>query len=166
MIGKFHLLIFITLYIEGCAYQQQGSNLKTNTFMQDDSIVKTEQEWKQVLTTEQFRILRLKETEAPFSGKYNSNKENGIYVCAACGNELFFSDDKFDSHCGWPSFADAIKNINIKTAADSSHGMNRTEIMCTKCGGHLGHVFNDGPTETKLRYCVNSVSIEFNPNYS
>lgn len=124
-----------------------------------DTIVKTEQEWKTLLTPEQYYILRQKGTERAFTGKYLLNKDEGVYKCAACRNPLFKSDQKFDSHCGWPSFDDQIPGA-IKTERDSTHGMVRTEIMCARCGGHLGHVFDDGPTETGLRYCVNSVSIE------
>lgn len=124
------------------------------------TIVKTEQEWKEQLTAEQYYILREKGTERAFTGKYLLNKDEGIYKCAACGNPLFKSDQKFDSHCGWPSFDDQIEGA-VKTERDTSHGMVRTEIMCARCGGHLGHVFDDGPTNTGLRYCVNSVSIDF-----
>lgn len=124
-------------------------------------VEKTEEEWKQFLTPEQYSILREKGTEAPFTGKLLLNKEKGIYTCAACGNELFTSDMKFDSHCGWPSFDREIAGGKIKTHMDTSYGMVRTEIMCAKCGGHLGHIFDDGPTETGARYCVNSVSLNF-----
>lgn len=122
---------------------------------------KTENEWKAFLTDEQYYILREKGTERPFTGKLLQNKETGIYTCAACGNELFTSDMKFDSHCGWPSFDKEIAGGKIITHLDTSHGMIRTEIMCAKCGGHLGHLFDDGPTETGMRYCVNSVSLDF-----
>jgi methionine-R-sulfoxide reductase len=136
---------------------------KTNIMSNNDSskIVKTDEEWKKVLTPEQYRVLREKGTEAPFTGKYYLNKEKGVYVCAACGNELFTSDMKFDSHCGWPSFDREIAGGKIKTHVDTSFGMVRTEIICAKCGSHLGHVFDDGPTETGMRYCVNSISLDF-----
>lgn len=124
-------------------------------------VQKTESEWKQELTTEQYRVLREKGTEMPFTGKLLHNKEKGVYTCAACGNELFTSDMKFDSHCGWPSFDKEIAGGKVKTEIDTSHGMVRTEIMCGKCGSHLGHLFDDGPTETGMRYCVNSVSLDF-----
>jgi peptide-methionine (R)-S-oxide reductase len=105
----------------------------------------------------------LKETEMPFTGEYYKHFEDGVYVCAACGNPLFRSDAKFDSECGWPSFDQAIKN-SVVYKEDNSHGMQRTEVMCAKCGGHLGHVFDDGPQETTgNRFCTNSVSIEFIP---
>jgi peptide-methionine (R)-S-oxide reductase len=120
---------------------------------------KTEQDWRDELTTEQFQVLRLKGTEQPFSGKYWDEKADGTYVCAACGNELFTSVTKFDSGCGWPSFYDA--NVDAVTFHDdSSHGMRRVEVTCSNCGGHLGHIFPDGPRPTGQRYCINSVSID------
>lgn len=116
--------------------------------------------WKNKLTPEQYYILREKGTERPFTGKYNDFFEEGIYICAGCNNELFKSDSKFNSGCGWPSFDNSIQN-SIDETLDKSHGMIRTEITCSNCGGHLGHIFNDGPTATGMRYCVNSISIEF-----
>lgn len=121
----------------------------------------TEKEWQEKLTEELFYILREKGTERPYTGKLLMNKEKGIYKCAGCGNELFTDEMKFDSHCGWPSFDKEIKGGKIKQILDKSHGMLRTEIVCGECDGHLGHIFNDGPTETGMRYCVNSVSLEF-----
>ncbi|WP_338357667.1 peptide-methionine (R)-S-oxide reductase MsrB [Yeosuana marina] len=123
-------------------------------------IEKTEDEWKEQLTEEQYKVLRHKGTERPHTGKYNLHFENGTYVCAGCHQPLFKSDSKFDAHCGWPSFDEAIKGT-VEYILDKSHGMMRTEIVCSNCGGHLGHVFNDGPTETGTRYCVNSLSIDF-----
>lgn len=125
-----------------------------------DKVVKTDAEWKNELTPEQFVILRQKGTERPNTGALLNHKEEGLYTCAACGNELFKSDQKFDSHCGWPSFDDQIEGA-INTTKDTTHGMVRTEITCARCDGHLGHIFDDGPTETGLRYCVNSISIGF-----
>ncbi|MBC7862875.1 MAG: peptide-methionine (R)-S-oxide reductase MsrB [Bacteroidia bacterium] len=122
---------------------------------------KTEEEWKKILTPEQYAILRQKGTESPGTGKYNMHFEKGKYTCAACGYELFSSGSKFDSHCGWPAFDDEIEKGRIKTKTDVSFGMKRVEIMCGQCGGHLGHVFDDGPTKTGTRYCVNSASIDF-----
>jgi methionine-R-sulfoxide reductase len=124
-------------------------------------ITKTEEDWKKELTPEQYHVLREKGTERPFTGKYYLNEEKGVYVCAACGNELFTSDMKFDSGCGWPSFDREIDGGKIITKRDTSHGMIRTEIMCARCGSHLGHLFDDGPTETGARYCVNSLSLDF-----
>lgn len=126
-----------------------------------DKVVKTAEEWKKTLTPEQFQILRKKGTEYAFTGKFYKHKENGMYVCAGCGNELFSSEQKYDSGCGWPSFYDGIAAGKIKTQLDTTHGMVRTEIMCARCDGHLGHVFEDGPNPTGLRYCVNSLSIDF-----
>lgn len=124
-------------------------------------INKTEAEWKKILTPEQYHILREKGTERAFTGKYYNTNDKGVYSCAACGEELFTSDMKFDSDCGWPSFDKAMEGGKIKTAVDRSYGMVRTEIMCAKCGGHLGHLFDDGPTITGKRYCVNSASLNF-----
>ncbi|MBS1612782.1 MAG: peptide-methionine (R)-S-oxide reductase MsrB [Bacteroidetes bacterium] len=138
--------------------KKQEQNMSNND---STKVEKTESEWKQLLTTEQYHVLREKGTEMPFTGKLLNNKEKGVYTCAACGNELFTNDMKFDSHCGWPSFDKEIAGGKIKTETDTSHGMIRTEIMCAKCGSHLGHLFDDGPTETGMRYCVNSVSLDF-----
>jgi len=122
---------------------------------------KSEAEWKEQLNEEQYRVLREKGTERPFTGQYNMHFEEGTYTCMACNSPLFKSNTKFDSGCGWPSFDESIEG-NIEYIRDTSHGMIRTEILCTNCGSHLGHVFNDGPTNTGQRYCVNSVSINFN----
>ena len=124
-------------------------------------IKKSEEDWKKELTEEEYRVLRKKGTERAFSGEYNLHFEDGLYKCQACGNPLFKSDSKFESGCGWPSFDDQISEDAIVTERDTSHGMIRTEILCGNCGSHLGHVFDDGPTSTGLRYCVNSVSINF-----
>jgi methionine-R-sulfoxide reductase len=140
---------------------EMTSKIVQNKEVSGDTIKKTEQEWKQILTPEQFAIIRQKGTERPFTGKFLVHNDKGVYTCAACGNELFTSEQKFDSHCGWPSFYDEIKGGKIKTVVDKTHGMVRTEIMCAKCDGHLGHVFDDGPNPTGLRYCVNSVSLGF-----
>jgi peptide-methionine (R)-S-oxide reductase len=121
---------------------------------------KTEEQWKEELGEERYRILRKKATEYPHTGKYNLHYEQGTYCCGGCGEPLFKSDSKFDAHCGWPSFDDAIPG-KVKNILDKTLGMIRTEIVCAKCGGHLGHVFNDGPTKTGERYCVNSLSIDF-----
>lgn len=122
----------------------------------------TDDDWKNKLSPEEYRILRGHGTEKPFSGEYNLHFEDGIYSCAGCGGPLFTSDQKFNSHCGWPSFDNELPGTVAKVV-DKTLGMIRTEILCANCGGHLGHIFDDGPTETKLRYCVNSVSIKFKP---
>jgi len=157
---SFLFLFSAALLMTTCA-QNQNIKTKTTITMSDSTINLSEAEWKKKLTIEQYHILREKGTERPFTGKLLENKEAGIYICAACGNELFSSDMKFDSHCGWPSFDKEIAGGKIKTKTDTTFGMMRTEIMCAKCGGHLGHLFDDGPTETGMRYCVNSVSLEF-----
>jgi peptide-methionine (R)-S-oxide reductase len=126
--------------------------------------MKTEEEWKGVLTPEQFHVLREKGTERPFTGEYWDHKEKGIYRCAACGEELFDSSTKFDAHCGWPSFYDALDRSKIDLHGDTSFGMTRVEVTCKKCGGHLGHVFPDGPEPTGQRYCINSASLKFEEN--
>lgn len=125
---------------------------------------KTDTEWKKELTSEQFHTLREKGTERPFSGEYVDKNDEGIYVCAACGTELFDSTNKFDAHCGWPSFDRPFQEGNIIYTHDTSLGTDRIEVTCAKCGGHLGHVFDDGPTETTgKRFCINSVSLSFKP---
>ncbi len=130
---------------------------------QSSKVATTEEQWKAKLTPEQYEVLREKGTERPFTGEYWKHFEKGMYVCAACGNPLFTSDAKFDSDCGWPSFDQAIEG-SVKYTHDSSFGMDRTEVTCAKCGGHLGHVFDDGPVKTTgKRFCTNSVSIKFIP---
>jgi peptide-methionine (R)-S-oxide reductase len=152
-------LILLSITVTACSQNppQQSSEKMDPVF----SIKKTDEEWKKDLTPEQFQVLRLKGTERPFTGKFEDHWDSGMYVCAACGNELFSSDSKFDAGCGWPSFYEALDKTKIIEKQDYTHGMVRTEILCAKCGGHLGHVFDDGPKPTGLRYCVNSVSLDF-----
>lgn len=121
---------------------------------------KSDKEWKEMLTDEQYEVCRKKGTEPPFTGKYTYSKEDGIYRCSCCGNELFSSKTKFDSGTGWPSFFEPISEDSVKYESDSSYGMVRTEVMCAKCGAHLGHVFDDGPAPSFNRFCINSVSLD------
>jgi peptide-methionine (R)-S-oxide reductase len=118
-------------------------------------------DWKSDLSEEEYRVMREKGTEVPFSGEHNTNFKDGVYTCKGCNQELFQSESKFDSSCGWPSFDRAIINENILEIKDNTFGMVRTEIVCGNCKSHLGHVFDDGPTDTRLRYCVNSISLDF-----
>ena len=126
-----------------------------------DKIIKTDEEWQTCLTPEQYQVLREKGTERAFTGKYYKHQAKGTYICAGCDNELFSSETKYDSGSGWPAFFDAIDPKKVNTKSDFSFGMIRTEITCAKCGSHLGHVFEDGPKPTGLRYCVNSLSLKF-----
>ena len=126
-------------------------------------ITKSEQEWREELSPEQYEVLRRKATERPFTGKYVDAKDDGTYRCAGCGAELFDSDTKFESGTGWPSFTDPKNTENIMLETDVSHGMSRTEVMCAACGGHLGHVFDDGPGPGGKRYCINSCALDLEP---
>lgn len=131
---------------------------------QGGMLERNDDEWRELLSEEEFRVLRMKGTERAFTGKYYQHKDTGVYHCAGCGAPLFTSNTKFESGTGWPSFYEPVSKDAIAYHTDTSHGMRRTEVTCAKCGGHLGHVFEDGPKPTGLRYCINSVSLDFSKN--
>ena len=174
MLNKLSILFISLLILTNCSDKTQTNTSKNKTSQnksipltmktENIKLPETEEEWKSKLTEEEYYVLRQKGTERPYTGVFTDKKDEGIYVCKGCGTELFRSVAKFDSHCGWPSFYEGIDKSKIKETKDLSHGMIRTEVTCAKCGGHLGHVFDDGPKDkTGLRYCINSVSLGFIP---
>jgi peptide-methionine (R)-S-oxide reductase len=159
---KYKLLIcyFVILLNYSCS----DTTHQSNTVKKASSVELEDSEWKSKLSNEEYQVLRKKGTERPFTGKYSNFFEPGVYVCKGCGAELFSSETKFDAHCGWPSFYEGINKTGIIETKDLSMGMERIEVTCANCGGHLGHVFDDGPADkTGLRYCINSVSLGFIP---
>jgi len=161
--------VCLALGLAGCERSHVTSRaagspgVATNTWVMNDKVLKTEAEWKQELTPEQFQVLRQKGTERAFTGRFWNHHEPGRYRCAGCGQELFESEEKFDSGCGWPSFTAPAATNRVATQEDTRHFMRRTEVLCARCGGHLGHVFPDGPAPTGLRYCINSAALDFEP---
>jgi methionine-R-sulfoxide reductase len=154
----------LSVQLYSCQTEAKKQTETKETKPMETSYKKTDEEWKKQLTPEQYHVLREKGTERPFTGKYTLTMDKGVYTCAGCGTELFNSDQKFESECGWPSFdAELGKGEKIMKVKDTTFGMMRTEIVCAKCGGHLGHIFDDGPTKTGTRYCVNSLSLDFKP---
>jgi len=142
-------------------YKGAEKEIDKKQIMSDSNFTLTEEEWLQKLGEESYRVLRLKGTERPFTGEFDKHWQEGEYVCKGCGNKLFSSETKFDAGCGWPSFYDVLDKSKVILKKDNSHFMVRTEVLCAKCEGHLGHVFDDGPNPTGQRYCINSVSIDF-----
>ncbi len=164
-----YTFMICAVIINACGYAQnkapasQKSNTNVSTDegnIMNEKVVKTDDEWRELLTDEEYYILRKKGTERAFTGEFNEFKGKGVFLCAGCGNELFSSDSKFDSGTGWPSFWEPISEQNIETEEDNSLFTRRTEILCSRCGGHLGHVFEDGPKPTGLRYCINSAALD------
>lgn len=155
-------ILMIEFILSSCNQQTYTNQTMQNSENKvTEKIFKSDEEWKAILTPEQYRILRLKGTERPGTGLYDQYFVKGRYFCAGCGQELFESNSKFDAGCGWPSFSTPAQKGNIDEHADRSFGMIRTEVVCSRCGGHLGHVFNDGPPPTGLRYCINSDALIF-----
>ena len=167
------LSLLMIAMVQGCYSQNSKSEIKSNTMdttiknnaaysrTDTNKITLSNDEWKNILSQDVYDVARNKGTERPYTSKYEAFKEAGTYYCAVCGNALFKSDTKFESGCGWPSFYEPISKTSIISETDNSYGMNRTEVMCGRCKSHLGHVFNDGPPPTGLRFCINGVVLDF-----
>jgi len=173
MIFKYPLMIIAAAILQQCSYSQNKSNSNTSTMdstkknnpvysnIDTSKVAMSDEEWKKILPGDVYSVARQKGTERPWTSKYESFFDKGTYYCAVCGNALFKSDTKFESGCGWPSFYEPISKSSIIYTPDNTYGMNRTEVMCGRCKSHLGHVFEDGPPPTGLRYCINGVVLDF-----
>jgi len=160
---RFVGFLLISLVLSCTTSSQEGIDNQNEKDMPTQSKAKSDADWKQQLSDAEYRVLRQCGTEAPGSGQYYHFYEEGVYRCAACGSELFGSEKKYDSGSGWPSFWDVLSDTSVVKLQDTSHGMHRVEVRCAHCGGHLGHVFTDGPAPTFKRYCINSVALKFVP---